>query len=58
MAGPVTVNVNVFPARTGMNRCSSTATCPISSVPRTYGDEPEELSKKYEVTLCSPHVRG
>ena len=47
----------VFPAHAGMNRDITLPNDGHYGVPRTRGDEPQQLQKRNLERKCSPHTR-
>ena len=51
-------NLNLFPARAGMNRLAAGLAIYGCTVPRTRGDEPDDVADSHSMAHCSPHARG
>ena len=58
MVSPRPVRGRVFPAHAGMNRHHGGNASSREGVPRTRGDEPDELGYHARSLMCSPHTRG
>ena len=45
----------LFPALAGMNRSYAGMRCPVATVPRISGDEPNPEFNYTDEQICSPH---